>query len=50
MARAAADRLIVPVQCTHLALVGIERMDATLKMIAHTRYGRVPPRVIVPPA
>ena len=47
-ALAAADRLIVPVQCSHLALIGIERMDATLKMIARSRNGRAPPRIIVP--
>ncbi len=45
---AAAERLIVPVQCEHLAVEGLRRLDATLVMIARSRAGRVPGRLIVP--
>jgi chromosome partitioning protein len=45
---AAAERLIVPVQCEHLAVEGLRRLDATLAMIARSRGGRVPARLIVP--
>lgn len=45
---AAAERLIVPVQCEHLAVEGLRRLDATMAMMARSRAGRAPGRLIVP--
>jgi chromosome partitioning protein len=45
-ALAAADRLIVPVQTEHLALLGLQRMMATLAMIERSRQSPLPATIV----